>query len=67
MPDYRKMYAILCAAASDAVDLLREGRQASAEETLLAALSRAEELYIAAHERTGEVISLFPGPEEENL
>lgn len=49
MPDYEKMYAILCAAGSEALDLLpdtaenREGR-----EVLQRALYRAEEMYIAA-------------------
>lgn len=49
MPNYKKMYAILCAAGSEALDLLpdteenREGR-----EVLQRALYRAEEMYIAA-------------------
>jgi hypothetical protein len=48
MPDYPKMYAILCAAASEAIDLLAEGKQAEAMNLLQSALSEAEDLYIGA-------------------
>ncbi len=46
---YQKMYAILCAAASDALDLLpdREENRAG-RETLQRALLAAEELYLSA-------------------
>lgn len=50
MPDYPKMYAILCAAASDAIDLIEAGSPASAAEKLQAALLKAEELYIGEGE-----------------
>lgn len=48
MPDYSKMYAILCAAASDAVDALEQGEEGvdTARSILLRALEQAEELYI---------------------
>lgn len=51
MPDYAKMYAIVCAAASEAVDALEtpEGT-ALAQTILLHALAAAEELYIQADE-----------------
>lgn len=47
MEDYRKMYAILCAAASEALDLLETGHTEQAAALLQNALLRAEELYIA--------------------
>lgn len=47
MPDYQKMYAIVCAAASDAVDALEQEDGADlAKNILLRALEQAEELYI---------------------
>lgn len=51
MPDYEKMYAVLCAAASDALDALPETAENAAGRALLqAALDEAEELYIDAEE-----------------
>ena len=50
MPDYPKMYAILCAAASEAIDLLAEGKQAEAVNLLQSALLTAEDLYISAED-----------------
>ncbi len=47
MPDYPKMYAILCAAASDAIDRMDEEDTPAAKGILQEALTRAEELYIA--------------------
>ena len=48
MPDYKKMYAIVCAAASEALDKLPEtAENAAGRETLQQALDKAEELYIA--------------------
>ena len=42
MPDYKKMYHILCSAASEAIDALpEEGRR-----ILLEALDEAEEVYL---------------------
>ena len=47
MPDYGKMYAILCAAASEALDTLPETEENRAgREILQAALDEAEEIYI---------------------
>lgn len=47
MTDYQRMYAILCAAASDALDRLPEiEANAEARELLQEALDKAEELYI---------------------
>ena len=51
MPDYEKMYALLCAAASDALDVLPEtAENAAGRELLRAALEEAEEQYINAEE-----------------
>ena len=48
MPDYKKMYAILCGAASDALDALPETEENVAGRALLQeALEKAEELFIA--------------------
>lgn len=47
MPDHEKMYAVLCAAASDALDALPEtADNAAGREKLRAALEKAEEMYI---------------------
>ena len=46
MADYPKMYAILCAAASEALDRLEEGQEQQAAAVLRKALLEAEELYI---------------------
>ncbi len=49
MPDYKKMYAILCGAASDAIDLLADAKNSErAKAELLRALLQAEELYLDA-------------------
>lgn len=48
MPDYKKMYAILCGAASDAIDLLHEGNSDGALALLSASVAEAEELYLDA-------------------
>ena len=53
MPDYAKMYAIVCAAASEAVEALdTPNGTALARTILLRALAAAEELYIQAEEPT---------------
>lgn len=45
---YQKMYAILCVAASEAIDVLQEGKDNSlAARILQNALWEAEELYIS--------------------
>ena len=48
MPDYPKMYALLCGAASDAIDLIGAGRAEQAMQLLQSALLEAEELYVEA-------------------
>lgn len=49
MADYRKMYAVVCAAASEALDLLPENAETAAGRAALQkALTEAEELYISA-------------------
>lgn len=45
---YQKMYAILCGALSDSIELLDAKKFAEAKQTLLRALEQAEECYIAA-------------------
>ena len=46
---YQKMYAILCAAASDAIDLLSAPNSTLQAKVLLEqALSQAEEIYLTA-------------------
>ena len=47
MGNYQKMYAILCAAASDAIDLIAAGEQEKAAVLLQNALDTAEELYLS--------------------
>lgn len=48
MADYQKMYAILCGAASDALDALQEGNPAGAARRLSEAMEVTEELYLTA-------------------
>ena len=48
MPDYQKMYALLCGAASDAVDLIEQGEDRKASALLREALLKAEDMYIEA-------------------
>ena len=50
MPDYQKMYALLCGAASDAVDLIERGESIKAAALLREALLKAEDMYIEAGE-----------------
>lgn len=47
MPDYERMYHILCAAASRAIDEMDNGRLAGCRKLLQDALTEAEELYIS--------------------
>ena len=49
--DYQKMYAIVCAAASDAIDLMDRGDTTQARELLARALLRAEEIYLDSGEK----------------
>ena len=52
---YQKMYAIVCAAASDAIDLLRSRENILQAQTLLeSALLRAEEMYLDVEETATE-------------
>ena len=47
MPDYKKMYAILCGAASDALDALPETEENGPGRAILQkALDQTEELYV---------------------
>ncbi len=47
MPDYQQMYAVLCAAASEALDLLPDCRENQAgRQRLQEALWQAEEQYL---------------------
>ena len=54
MLDYPHMYAILCAAASNAIDLIAGGKNAEAVNLLQNALSEAEDLYISAEDEKNE-------------
>ena len=55
MPDYKKMYALLCAAASEALDLLPETEENQAGRNVLqVALLEAEEMYISAGDEDTE-------------
>ena len=47
MGNYQKRYTILCAAASDAIDLIAAGEQEKAAVLLQNALDTAEELYLS--------------------
>ena len=51
MPDYPKMYALVCAAASEAIDLIEAGDAAAAADALQRALYQAEELYVGEGEK----------------
>ena len=47
MPDYKKMYALLCGAIDDAIDLLEQIPEAEEiSQALQDALFKAEEIYI---------------------
>ena len=48
MPNYQKMYALLCGAASDAVDLIERGESIKASALLREALLKTEDMYIEA-------------------
>ena len=55
MPDYKKMYALLCAAASEALDLLPETEETRpGRDALQTALLEAEEMYISAGDTAEE-------------
>ena len=55
MPDYEKMYALLCAAASEALDLLPETEETRlGRDVLQDALLRAAEMYISAGDAVKE-------------
>ena len=55
MPDYEKMYAILCGAASDALDILPETKENATGRALLQkALDKTEELFITAEDDAPE-------------
>ena len=48
MPTYKQLYATLCAAQSDAIDLLERRENFEALLLLRKSLEQAEELYIAS-------------------
>ena len=51
MVDYQRMYALLCTAASQALDMLPATEENSAgREVLQQALYEAEEMYVSAEE-----------------
>lgn len=52
MPNYAKMYALLCGAASEAVVLIEKDAPNQAAELLKNALLEAEELVISDGEKT---------------
>lgn len=52
MPDYPKMYAVLCGAASEAIDCIEEGSADAAAQILKSALLQAEEIYIVTGDDT---------------
>ena len=55
MPDYKKIYALICGAASDALDLLPETEENQpGRELLRASLLKIEELYISAEDEGTE-------------
>lgn len=55
MVNYQKLYAILCGAASEALDLMPEGTNtAAARRCLEQALEEVEEAYIQGAEDAGE-------------
>ena len=64
MPNYEKMYALVCGAASEALDLLPETEEnRPGRERLQAALLEAEELYISAEdleEYSGKLVLRIP-------
>ena len=52
MPDYKKMYALLCSAASEALDELPDtAENTKGRNTLQTALLAAEEMYISGEEQ----------------
>lgn len=54
MMNYKKLYAILCAAASEALDVLPDTPEnAAGRWKLAAALDRAEDLYLEQTEEEG--------------
>lgn len=63
MADYKKMYAILCSAMSDAIDSLENIPLArNAVEAMKEAMNRAEDIYL-----DGEVVlTRFKIPDEED-
>ncbi len=55
VPCYGKMYAVLCGAASEAIDILQEAQDPErAVSVLQKALWDAEELYISGEESPSE-------------
>ena len=67
LPIYARMYAMLCVAASDAIDLIDAGNVPEARSLLEKTLDEAEDLYI--EETDAEIFHLHPSwklpPEEK--
>ena len=57
MPDYKRMYALLCAAASEALDALpNTAENGPCRVALQKALYDAEELYVASADTETETV-----------
>lgn len=52
MPNYKRMYFIVCAAASEAVEAIQRKESDKAADKLLTALNHAEEVYIESSHST---------------
>ena len=69
MPNYKRMYALLCGAMSDAVDEMADIPDAAvARRMLVRAMQQAEELYLDAPEPEaidGTNLLRFDGREDE--
>lgn len=50
MPDYKKLYALLFNAITDAVEALERQNYGAARDTLVAAQQAAEEMYVSQEE-----------------
>lgn len=67
MCSLKKMYAVVCAAASDAVDYIRTGKYVQAEKELLRALERAEEIFLEASAEETESCLYWKQEMEEEI
>lgn len=72
MADYKKMYAVLCAAIDEEIDTLKQIPLAlPSAKRLVAALQQTEEIYIETttyvEETEDEKVIVFHGPEDGDL